>query len=137
MKTQRFAVVLDKTPSDDDTNLMYEAGLEDCTIEISNHGPSVIWVDRKAKTFDDALTSVTTQLATCGFRAVEVRHPKPTKVGRPSFTKAGTRSPQVTFVTPDFRYQQLAKVAAIKGVKKSDIARWALDEYLDRELSHA
>jgi len=137
MRTQRFTVVLDKKPSDDDTNLMFDAGLSDCTINIGNRGPSIVLVDRKAKTPEDALASVREQLSRCGFQISEVRDFVPSRAGRPSFTKAGVRSPQITFVTPAFRYSQLEKLAAIKGVNKSDIARKALDEYLDRELANA
>ena len=39
MRTQSFEVVLDRHPSDDDVDTMYEAGLDDCTIERGVRGP--------------------------------------------------------------------------------------------------
>ena len=140
MRTQRFEVVLDRHPSDDDTNAMYEAGLDDCGISIGGQtalsGPSKVYVDRKAPSLAAAIESVTADLASCGFGVVEVVPERARKrSGRPSLSSAGSRSPQVTVVLPGDRERQLVKVAAMRGVKKSDVLRAALYKELDQELA--
>jgi hypothetical protein len=133
MRTQHFEMVLNRTPSDAELDALYEAGLDDCSFTVGANGrPSEVWVDRKAKSFDEALESVESQLAACGFTAVEVRGKAVQKAGRPSFSAAGKRSPQITFVLPEQRLQQLVRLSAARGMNKSDVAREALYELLDR-----
>jgi hypothetical protein len=52
--------------------------------------------------------------------------------GRPSLSGAGRRSPQVTFRLPPELREQAEKQARAEGTKVSDVARRALEEYLER-----
>lgn len=80
MKTQHFEVVLDREPTDNEYNQLYEAGLDDCSFEFGAGQPALLWADRIAPTYDDAVASVLSQLAQCGFRAISVTPDNPPQV---------------------------------------------------------
>ena len=52
--------------------------------------------------------------------------------GRPSLSGPGRRSPQVTFRLPADLREQAEEQARHEGTKVSDVARRALEEYLER-----
>jgi hypothetical protein len=52
--------------------------------------------------------------------------------GRPSLSGGGRRSPQVTFRLPHELREQAEEQARHEGTKVSDVARRALEEYLER-----
>jgi hypothetical protein len=54
------------------------------------------------------------------------------RLGRPSLSGAGHRSPQVTFRLPLELREQAEEQARHEGTKVSDVARRALEEYLER-----
>ena len=67
-----FTVRLDHAPSDDDFDVLYDAGLDDCLPVAGPGGHGQLMVAREADTLVDALLSVVSQLATAGFQAVGV-----------------------------------------------------------------
>ena len=124
MDTYRFELVLDKPLTDADTNRLYEAGLDDCAIIVGGPGqPSEVWADRVATSYDKAVESVKADLSKCGFAAVKVTPSKPVKAGRPSLSKPGKRSPQLTIVIPTGIESAIERDAERLGIKKTQVAR--------------
>ncbi|HMS36445.1 MAG TPA: ribbon-helix-helix protein, CopG family [Arachnia sp.] len=63
---------------------------------------------------------------------IAVGHALATKMslGRPSLTRPGVRSPQITLRMPEYMSAQLDDLAARTGKRRSDIVRAALADYL-------
>jgi CTP:molybdopterin cytidylyltransferase MocA len=57
------------------------------------------------------------------------------RVGRPSLTAPGTHSPMLNLRISQAMKADLERVAAIKGIRQSDVVREALDKWLNAELS--
>lgn len=64
-------------------------------------------------------------------RAVDATH-KQLGRGRPSLSGQATRSPQVTFRLPPELRAEAERLAEHEGVRVSEVARAALEEYLKR-----
>jgi hypothetical protein len=71
MRTYEFTVYLDRVPTDEDYDRIFEAGLDDTTPEVSD-GRGVLRVARRAESAADALTSVIRNVGEAGFRAVGI-----------------------------------------------------------------
>lgn len=68
MTTHTFTVMLDREPTDEEQDRLYEAGLDDASVGTEN-GSGLLHVDREALTLDDAILSVLHDLRLAGFRA--------------------------------------------------------------------
>jgi len=66
-----FTVYLDRQPTDDELDLLYEAGFDDSMPEVG-HGRGLIHVCREAETLADAITSTISNAATAGFSVVAI-----------------------------------------------------------------
>jgi len=134
MKRHEFECVLDREPTDAEINTLYEAGFDDSGIVIGAPGtPSLIMINRKAKNRQEAVQQAISQAQQCGFQITDIRFGDKRTAGRPSFTGAGERSPQITTVLPKLVDQKITALAKAEGVKKSIIIRRAIDEYLARQ----
>jgi hypothetical protein len=69
IQTHEFTAYLDREPTDDEVDLMYEAGFDDSTLETGS-GRGVLRVHRDAETLIEAIVSVVTGAAKAGFRVV-------------------------------------------------------------------
>ncbi|NUU05360.1 hypothetical protein [Leifsonia sp. C5G2] len=67
MSTHTFTVLLDRTPTDDEQDRLYEAGLDDAALEI-DHGAALLHVDRASSSLDQAILSVVRDVHSAGFR---------------------------------------------------------------------
>jgi len=135
MKKYEFDLILDRIPTDAEIDLLYENGFDSDGIVIGPRG-SHIMVLRKGKTRDIAIGEAVRQLEACGFQAVNIRKGTIARPGRPSLSHAGNRSPQVNVVLPLTSKEALAAMAKQRGVKKSDLVRQAIDEFMEREMIH-
>ncbi|WP_336210803.1 hypothetical protein [Nonomuraea sp. LPB2021202275-12-8] len=66
MTTWNFRVTLNREPTDDEADALYEAGLDDCAIAGGPHGSIGLMCDREAESLIEAVISVLVQI-----RAVE------------------------------------------------------------------
>lgn len=71
MPTYEFTVALDRAPSDDDFDRLFDAGLDDTTPE-TRDGRGVLNVARDAATISAAIVSVVRDIERAGFRAVAI-----------------------------------------------------------------
>jgi hypothetical protein len=72
MKTYEFSVVLAAAGlSDDDCDMLYEAGCDDGTV-VTRNGVTCIALDREAGSLEEAIRSTTAQVRTAGFEVARV-----------------------------------------------------------------
>ncbi|WIY83714.1 hypothetical protein [Propionimicrobium sp. PCR01-08-3] len=71
MPLQEFTIHLDRQPTDDELDLLYEVGFDDSSPEIGN-GRAMIHVTREADNLIDAILSAVEQIQTAGFRATAI-----------------------------------------------------------------
>ena len=69
MPEHEFTAYLDRQPTDEELDLLYEAGFADSTPEIGN-GRGLIHVTREAPTLTDAIISVVGDAARAGFTVI-------------------------------------------------------------------
>jgi hypothetical protein len=69
--THAFTLVLDRQPSDDEIDALFEAGCDDGTVG-TDHGVPVVEFDRDAPTLADAIASAVRQIESVGLNAVRV-----------------------------------------------------------------
>ena len=71
MNHYEFTIHLDREPSDDELDLLYEAGFADSSPEQGN-GQGCIHVDRDALSLEGALMSAVEQARTAGFEVIAI-----------------------------------------------------------------
>ncbi|MFI7634931.1 hypothetical protein [Nonomuraea sp. NPDC049400] len=64
MITWDFRITLNRAPTDDELDALYEAGLDDCSISGFRDGNSYVMCDREAESLMDAIESVLIQIRT-------------------------------------------------------------------------
>ncbi|MBC8353696.1 MAG: hypothetical protein H8E66_16990 [Planctomycetes bacterium] len=69
--TYHFTLILDREPTEDDADGLFEAGCDDSTSGISN-GVPFIHFDRDAGSFDQAISSAIANVEASGFQVVKV-----------------------------------------------------------------
>lgn len=69
MPKHRFTAHLDRQPTDDELDLLYEAGFDDSAPVLAN-GSGEIWVTREAPTLAAAIVSVVADAERAGFQVV-------------------------------------------------------------------
>jgi len=72
MNLYNFTVHLDHSPSDDDFDRLYEAGLDDCLPVADPNGSGQLLVARRADALTEAILSVVADLTKAGFHAVGI-----------------------------------------------------------------
>ncbi|WP_280306557.1 hypothetical protein [Nocardia neocaledoniensis] len=73
MSAHEFTLVLDRTPSEDELDVLYEAGLDDSTPEFGQRAVPVLHVHRDADSLASAIISAVGQVEIAGFAVVGVR----------------------------------------------------------------
>ena len=74
MNAYDFTVRLDRTPTDDEQNALYDAGLDDANVEIAPDGRAWVVVTRQAATLDEAILSVVADIRSAGLVPVGIRN---------------------------------------------------------------
>lgn len=67
MSTHTFTVILDREPTEDEQDRLFEAGLDDAAVEVNN-GTGLLHVDRDAPSLDAAIVSVVRDVQEAGFQ---------------------------------------------------------------------
>jgi hypothetical protein len=67
-----FTVYLDKQPADTDFDALFEAGLDDTTVESGPNTQPMLHVSRQANTLTEAITTVDQDAAKAGFRIIAI-----------------------------------------------------------------
>lgn len=71
MDTHMFALVLDRRPTDDELDALFDAGCDDATFGVE-HGLPIAQFDREAATLADAIASAVRAVESAGLVAVRV-----------------------------------------------------------------
>lgn len=73
MSTHEFTLVLDRTPTEEELDVLYEAGLDDSSLEYGAHHPALVHVARDAADLADAIFSAMNDVERAAFSVVAVR----------------------------------------------------------------